>query len=160
VVALGDEVSFESDNVPYDLDAEEAVLGSILIDPECIMVLTLEPSNFFSEQNQVVYEAMLRTELPNQITVAHELVKMNKLGDAGGVAYLSHLVSHTPTSIGVESYAKVVKDCAVNRLIISASGQIGVLRYALQSKAMTQNEFDNTITAIRLSNLTSKGGLP
>lgn len=124
MVALGDEVT---NTVPFDLDAEEAVIGAILIDPECIRVLSLSPSDFFTEQNQLVYQAMLKTELPNQITVAHELAKMNKLDDAGGASYLSYLVSKTPTSIGVESYAKVVSDCAINRTIISASGQIEAL---------------------------------
>jgi replicative DNA helicase len=121
VVALAGEVT---NTVPFDLDAEEAVLGSVLIDPECIRVLNLTPPDFFSEQNQLVYQAMLKIESPNQITVAHELVKTNKLDDIGGASYLSHLVAKCFTSIGVESYAKVVSDCAVNRAIISASGQI------------------------------------
>lgn len=110
--------------IPQNIDSERAVLGSILIDPDCVRILDLAPADFFAEHHQLIYQAILRCQDPNQITVAHELVKMGKLDEIGGVSYLSDLVASTPTSVGVESYAKVVKDCALNRRLISVSEQI------------------------------------
>ncbi len=118
---------------PYNIESEEAVLGSILIDPDCIFILKLGSEDFFSEQNQLVFGAMLnldKRKIPcNQITVAEELVRLGKLDEAGGAAYLSHLVAYCPSSVLVESYAKVVKDCSVNRRWISAASQIENIGY-------------------------------
>ena len=99
---------------PYDLDAEEAVLGSLLIDSEAITDIDtiIGTEDFFSEQNQLVYGAcrslFLRDEAINQITVAQELVRQSKLDEIGGAAYLSHLVSIVPTSLHVRHYAQIV----------------------------------------------------
>ena len=98
---------------PYDLDAEEAVLGSLLIDSEAIteIVVIIGPEDFFSEQNQYVFGAchnlFNRDEAINQITVAQELVRLGRLDEAGGAAYLSHLVAIVPTSLHVRHYAEI-----------------------------------------------------
>jgi replicative DNA helicase len=115
---------------PYDLDAEEAVLGSVLIDDDAMTIVTsvVNVEDFYSEQNQFVYGAILRLYNRgvgiNQITVAQELVSLNKLDDAGGAAYLSHLVSMVPTSLHAKYYAQIVKDTAIRRRLMSAAGQI------------------------------------
>ncbi len=114
---------------PHNSDAEEAVLGSVLIDGECIRLLSLVPSDFFVETNSDIYQAMLNVNLPDQITVAHELVKMGKLESIGGTSYLSHLVSITPTSLHAEDYARIIKECSVNRKIISAAHKIQALAF-------------------------------
>ena len=88
---------------PHDIEAEEAVIGSLLIDPEAILKVAtfLKPEDFFDETNQAIYQACLslyqRNEVINQITVAHELMRQNKLEQIGGAAYLSHLISVVPT---------------------------------------------------------------
>lgn len=110
--------------IPRNDEGEMAILGAILIDPECIRVLNLEPSDFFLSEHQLIYTAMLKCETPNEITVPHELNKMGKLDEAGGVNYIVGLVARAVTSVGVESYARVVKDCSINRRIISAAEQI------------------------------------
>jgi replicative DNA helicase len=113
--------------IPRNDDGEMAVLGAILIDPDCIRILSLEPSDFFLSEHQLIYTAMLKCETPNEITVPHELNRMGKLEEAGGVSYIVGLVARAVTSVGVESYARVVKDCSVNRKIISASEQISAM---------------------------------
>jgi replicative DNA helicase len=115
---------------PYDDDAETSVLGSLLIDGEAIGTVDIEVSDFFSEQNQHVFAAMLATKgQVDQITVAHELQRMGKLDDAGGAAYLFHLTANTPTSLHLNYYADIVKKCSFNRRLISAAGQIETLGY-------------------------------
>lgn len=120
---------------PYDQDAEEAVLGSLLIDSEAIneIVTIIGAEDFFTEQNQHVFSAchnlFNRDEAINQITVAQELVRLGKLDDAGGAAYLSHLVAIVPTSLHVRHYAEIVYRLSTMRRLISAAGQIESLGY-------------------------------
>ena len=120
---------------PHDIEAEEAVIGSLLIDPDAILkiAVSLKPEDFFSETNRVIYKACLslyqRNEAINQITVAHELMREDKLEQTGGAAFLSHLISNVPTSLHVEYYAQIVSNTAAMRRLIAAAEQIKVLGY-------------------------------
>jgi replicative DNA helicase len=120
---------------PHDIDAEEAVTGSLLIDGTAIYKIAtfLQPSDFYHEQSQRVYEACLslyqRNEAIDQITVAQELARQEKLESCGGAAYLSHLISIVPTSLDIEHYAQIVYRLSVMRGLISAGGQIAAIGY-------------------------------
>ena len=121
---------------PHDIEAEEAVIGSLIVDPDAIFKIAtfLVPEDFFDETNQVIYQACLsvhqRNEVVNQITVAHELMRQNRLEQIGGAAYLSHLLSITPTPLYVEHYARIVSNAAAMRRLITAAGQIAAIGYA------------------------------
>ncbi len=127
--------------LPYDIDAEEAVLGSLLIDPDSIFKIAtfLNPDDFYHESNQSVYDACLslyqRNEVINQITLAQELSGRKKLEDVGSAAYLSHLVSVVPTSIHIEHYARIVSRLALMRRLIGAAGQIATIGYEAEPDA-------------------------
>lgn len=123
---------------PHNVEAEEAVIGSLLVDPEAILKIAdlLEPGSFHRDENGCVYQACLslynRTDEPeriDQITVAQELTRRGKLDEVGGAAYLSHLVSVLPTSVHVEHYAQIVQRLAIMRQLITASGQIAAIGY-------------------------------
>ena len=119
---------------PHDLAAEESVIGSLLIDPNAIFeVSNLQPIDFYSERNLLCYEACLslyqRNEPINQITVATELSRLNRLETIGGAAYLTHLISICPTSQDIESYAAIVSNLATHRRLINAAAQISELGY-------------------------------
>ena len=120
---------------PHDINAEEAVLGSLLIDSTAIYRTTtiLQQSDFYHEPNQRLYAACLslnqRNEAINQITVAQELDRQGNLEACGGVAYLSHLISIVPTSLDVEHYAQIVYRLAISRRLINAAQQISAIGY-------------------------------
>ncbi|MDD5093908.1 MAG: replicative DNA helicase [Dehalococcoidia bacterium] len=120
---------------PHDLDAEEAVLGSLLIDDTAILKVAdlLKPENFYRDKNQWVYAACSalyeRNDAINQITVAHELGRRDKLDAVGGPAYLSNLVQNVPTAVHVEHYGKIVQRLSVMRSLIAAAGQIADIGY-------------------------------
>ena len=120
---------------PHDIDAEEAVIGSLLIDSTAIYKITtlLQPSDFYSERNSLAYEACLslyqRSEAINQITVAQELARREKLELCGGAAYLSHLIANCPTSLDIEAYAQIVYRLSMMRRLINASNQITAIGY-------------------------------
>jgi len=121
---------------PHDIDAEEAVIGSLLIDGTAIYKIAtlLQQSDFYSERNALVYGACLSLyqrpdEAINQITVAQELARGGKLEVCGGAAYLSHLISICPTSLDVDHYAQIVYRLSVMRHLISAADQIAAIGY-------------------------------
>jgi len=119
---------------PHDINAEEGVIGSLLIDGSAIyQIATIldEPSHFYHEPTQWLYEACQalnqRNEAINQITVAQELDRQGKLETCGGVAYLSHLISIVPTSLDIEHYARIVYRLSISRRLISAAQQIAAI---------------------------------
>ncbi|MFC1949194.1 replicative DNA helicase [Chloroflexota bacterium] len=121
---------------PHDIDAEEAVIGSLLIDGAAIYkIASLLPESgyFYHERNQWLYEACKalyeRDEAINQITLAQELDRKGKLEGCGGAAYLSHLVSIVPTSLDIEHYAQIVYRLAVSRHLIDAARRIESIGY-------------------------------
>jgi replicative DNA helicase len=118
---------------PHDIDAEEAVVGSLLIDGTAIyeIAVFLQPSDFYHEPARLVYNVCLalyqRNEAINQITVAQELAREGKLETCGGAAYLSHLISIVPTSLDIEHYAQIVYRLSVMRGLINAGSQIAAI---------------------------------
>ncbi|MBA7653303.1 Replicative DNA helicase [subsurface metagenome] len=125
---------------PHDIDAEEAVIGSLLIDGTAIYkIATLldESAHFYHEQTKWLYEACLslyrHDETINQITVAQELARQEKLEACGGAAYLSHLISICPTSLDIEDYARIVYRLSTMRRLINAAAQIEAIGYKADS---------------------------
>lgn len=120
---------------PHDIEAEEAVIGSLLIDPDALLkaLPILKPEDFYRERNSFCYQACLRLfqrdEAINQVTVTHDLNLQERLDIIGGAAYLSHLVSSVPTSLHIEHYARIVSRTATMRRLINAASQISVLGY-------------------------------
>ena len=121
---------------PHDIEAEEAVIASLLVDSEAIykVAAILQPDDFFREKNAWAYEACLalweRNETINEVTVDHELARRDRLEQIGGLAYLSRLVTELPTPIGVEHYAGIVKRDAVYRRLIEAASRITQMAYS------------------------------
>ncbi len=121
---------------PHDTDAEEAVIGSLLIDGTAIYKIAtfLQWQDFYSEPNREIYRACLSLyqrpdEAINQITVAQELARQGKLEACGGAANLSHLVAICPTSLDIEHYAQIVYRLSVMRNLITSAQQIATIGY-------------------------------
>jgi replicative DNA helicase len=120
---------------PHDTDAEEAVIGSLLIDGSSIhkVATILQPTDFHSERNSMIYGACLslyeRDEAIDQSTVAQELDRQGKLESCGGAANLSHLIANCPTSLDIEHYGQIVYRLSIMRRLIAAGGQIANIGY-------------------------------
>lgn len=121
-----------SDNLlpPHDINAEEAVNGSMLVDGQAIkeIVNTLKVDDFYNEANRNIFSACKalyeRGEDIDEITVAQELDRSGKLEDSGAAAYLAHLVAIVPTSLDIGSYATIVSRLATMRDVIAAAQRI------------------------------------
>ena len=121
--------------LPHNTEAEEALIGSLLIDGECIARIApmIHPGDFYRERNQLCYDAALalsnRNQSIDQLTLAGELARTENLELVGGMAYLSHLVAITPTSAHAEDYAEIISRTATMRKLIAAGARIAELGY-------------------------------
>ena len=108
---------------PSNREAETALLGSVLIDPECMDELELTSEAFYIHRNRWIWEAFEHLRSTNTpidfLTVCSHLTKAGRLEEIGGEAYLSDLINQTPTSIHAPAYAKLVKKEAENREYLS-----------------------------------------
>jgi replicative DNA helicase len=120
---------------PHNADAEEAVLGSILIDSQAVAQVAnfLRPGDFFRPQLGTIYDAVLhlydRREPVDFLTLQDELQRTGRYDEVGGLAFLSSLLSVVPTSLHVEQYARIVERAALRRRLIDAAGRIAALGY-------------------------------
>ena len=118
---------------PHDPDAEEAVVGSLLIDGEAINRVSplVKAEDFYRERNRWCYEACQalyrRGETIDQISVSRELSLRERLDEVGGPAYLSHLIATIPTSVHIEHFAQIVNQTATMRRLIQAAGDIAAI---------------------------------
>ena len=142
--------------LPHDIEAEESVLGSVLIDGECITRLAplLKGGDFYRERNQLCFDAAMalfqRDQAVDQVTLAGELQRTEKLDLVGGMAYLSHLVSITPTSVHAEDYAQVVSRTSNMRRLIDAGSRITALGYNdTDDMDATMREAEDALFAVR-----------
>jgi len=125
---------------PHNIEAEEAVLGSVLLDREVIGKVSsaLDGKDFYRERNGTIYQAMIdlydRHEPVDYLTLIDELDRTQRLDQTGGATYVAGLLGVVPTPIHAEHYAKIVADTAFMRRLISAGGKIASIGF--------QNQFD------------------
>lgn len=120
---------------PQNVEAEQSVLGSLLIDPDAIIRVStfLQPQDFYRETHQTIYKAIMdlhERHIPaDLVTVIDELERQNKLELVGGAPYLTSLLNMVPTSVNVEYYGHIVERTHVMRRLIEASGEIAAMAY-------------------------------
>ncbi len=121
--------------IPANPEAEEAVLGSLLIDPDAVLKVAsfLEAEDFYREKNGWIYRAILdlheRREPADFVTLVDELERRNILQEVGGAAYITSLINSVPSAVYVEHYGHIVERTATLRRLIDAAGQIAALAY-------------------------------
>ena len=115
---------------PHNVEAEQSVLGSMILDKEAIISATemMRGEDFYKEAHREVYEAMLslynRDEPVDLVTLSEELTQRKTLDAIGGVSYLANLSSAVPTTTNVKYYAKIVEEKSILRRLIKASSEI------------------------------------
>src|SRR5579884_3328617 len=121
--------------LPQNIEAEQAVLGSLLIDPRAVERIAsfLRPADFYLPVNGEIYASMLtlyerdmRTDI---VTLADYLRSQERLDDLGGAAYLASLANLVPTSINVDYYARIVERLSVLRQLVEAGQKISAIGY-------------------------------
>lgn len=114
---------------PYSAEAEQAVLGSILIDSATVAtaVTMLKPDDFYIPENAKIYETLVSMftggEKIDPITLLDKLKELELYDDAGGRSYLYKLMDATPSAVNIEAYAAIVKDKAKLRKLADVTGE-------------------------------------
>ena len=120
---------------PQNIEAEQAVLGAMLISKEAIAEAAqiLNPVDFYREAHRIVYEAMLDLSNKNQavdnLTVIEQLNKAGLLEKVGGIAFVTALANTVPTAANVIFYAKIVKEKSLMRRLINTATAIATMGY-------------------------------
>jgi replicative DNA helicase len=115
---------------PQHIEAEQSVLGGILIENEAINRVTeiLDADDFYRDAHRKIFNALInlseRDEPADLITLTNELRKMDQLDAIGGASYLASLIDSVPTAANIEYYAKIVKEKAILRKLIQTSTEI------------------------------------
>jgi len=120
----------EARTPPQNLEAEQSVLGSVLLDNEAYGIVegTIRANHFYKEGHRKIFRAMeklaQRDEPIDLVTLTEELRQTGELENVGSVPYLIGLADSVPTAAYAENYARIVREKATLRDLISASGQI------------------------------------
>src|SRR5260221_1597202 len=132
---------------PHSSEAEEAVLGWILLNPDSMVEVAsfLQAADFFILRNGWIWEAVCavheRGEAIDNLTVIQELRNRNQLDSIGGSAYITSLINNTPTHIHAETYARIVERAAMRRRLLAAAGDIA--QVALEDNAEIGDVIDH-----------------
>ena len=117
--------------LPYNLDAEQSVLGSILIEPDCMELIIdkIKAEYFYLPQNQKIFSSMVTMYAGSKakidpVVIADMLVKEGLYDDAGGREYLLTLRDSVPSTANIEAYAKIVEEQYYLRTLITVSNKI------------------------------------
>ena len=120
---------------PQSSDAEESILGALLIDGEVMLEIadSLKPGDFYKPANAKVYSAIQRLYEQSQpidiLTVSEELERRGQIEEIGGRAALADLCDRTPTAVHAKQYAKIVERKSMLRGLIGAAGRIASIGY-------------------------------
>lgn len=120
---------------PQNIEAEQAVLGAMLIKKEAIseVVTILIGTDFYRDAHRIIFDAMLelfnKNEAVDLITITEQLRKNEQLDKVGGIAYVTSLANSVPTAANIEYHAKIVKDKGQLRHLINSATAIAGMGY-------------------------------
>jgi replicative DNA helicase len=120
---------------PFNLDAETAAIGSLLLDNEAISTVLryLRANDYYKTAHQKIFGAIItmfqRGERADLITLTEELRSEGNLESCGGASYISSLTSAVPTAANIEYYAKIVHGCSVRRELLRIAAEITATAY-------------------------------
>jgi replicative DNA helicase len=138
--------------VPHSREAEEAVLGAVLINPEAYYDVAsfLRADDFYIHRHRWIWECFTRLHerrIPiDLLTVTDELEQQGQLEETGGPAYLTALINNVPTSLHAEAYGRIVEANAIRRRMLSAANEIAKLAY--QQDATVDTVMDEAERAV------------
>jgi len=128
---------------PHNRQAEEAVLGAVLINPESYYDLAqfLQPADFYIVRHAWIWESFTRLHEKRSpidlLTLSEDLEAQNRLAEIGGQAYLLSLINQTPTSLHSEAYGRIVEENSVRRRMLASANDLARLAYNQQRSVET-----------------------
>lgn len=150
--------------LPSNLEAEQALLGSCLIDEDAIFIAVgiVKPKDFFLEKHSWIFDAMVRlferSIKLDYLLVISELESHSRLADVGGSAYIAAIMNAVPTAAHVEHYAKLVFALSQMRRLIYASTQIAQMAFDCRDLTNTEQVIAKSHQLIDRVPLSQEGG--
>jgi replicative DNA helicase len=129
--------------MPVSIEAEQALLGSILIKPECFDHVggMISSDDFYLEEHKHIYSALLRmysqSKMIDTVTLVNALVEQGDRDEAGGIQYITLIAESVPSAANVKDYARIVKDKATLRRLIGICDEINRDAYEEASPVRT-----------------------
>ena len=129
---------------PHSMEAEQSVLGSMLIAPDTWDKVTdiIIETDFYNRSHQTIYRAIMRLLGSNQpvdlITVSDELENTDELEQSGGFSYLGELAKNIPSAANVVAYANIIKERAITRELIGVSNEIAEVGYSPEGRGAAE----------------------
>ena len=120
---------------PHNEEAEQSVLGGILLDKDAISLVSevLSPKDFYSDLNGMIYDSMLSLydeSNPIDIVTLTTRLKKKKVYEKVGGAYLSELVNSVPSAVNIDNYAQIIKESSTKRALIKAGVNLSTLGFS------------------------------
>jgi len=128
----------EVQSQPHSRQAEEAVLGAVLINQESYFDVAqfLQPDDFYIIRNRWIWEAFThlheRRSPIDYLTVCQELEQQNQLADVGGPAYIMTLINQTPSSLHADAYGHIIEETSLRRRMLTSANDMAKLAYDQQ----------------------------
>jgi replicative DNA helicase len=122
-------------NPPQNISAEQAALGSMLLQEEAILksIEIIKPKDFYRKTHQIIYQCILdlfeKSRGVDLVTLTEELKRINQLENIGGVTYLTNLISSVPTAANIEYYVKIIEEKSILRNLIDNSTKVVSMAY-------------------------------
>ena len=129
--------------MPVSIEAEQALLGSIIIKPEAFDQIggMIEVSDFYLEEHKHIYAALLsmysKSKVIDSVTLVNALVEQGDRDEAGGIQYITLLAESAPSAANVKDYARIVKDKSTLRRLIDVCDEINRDAYEEASPVRT-----------------------
>src|SRR6187399_3682480 len=127
--------------LPHNLEAERSVLGAILLHNEAFNLAAemIDAADFYRDAHRRIFDKMVklaeRNDAIDLVTLKEELGRSGDLDEVGGPAYISALIDGVPRSTNVEHYAKIIKEKATLRNLISSANRILATAYEAEEEA-------------------------
>jgi replicative DNA helicase len=145
---------------PHNIEAEQAILGAILIDSEILpkIIDQLDSKHFYEPKNRLIYEHVQelfsKNEAVDVLTLSASLKKKKKFEQAGGGKYIGELAAMVPTSANYEEYIKIIKENAHRRSLISFASKLdGFARQEDRELDDILNELESDLLSISQSSI-------
>ena len=120
---------------PHDIEAEQAVLGSMMLDKDAVIASleVLKEDDFYREDNKAVFSSISSLYSKNEpidlITVKKELIENGNFERIGGIEFIASLPSKVPTTANIDKYINIVKEQSMRRTLIQTSNELISLRF-------------------------------
>lgn len=132
---------------PQNIDAEKALLGSILIKSDSLyeVLEIINPESFYADKHKIIFQSIIDLSNKNEpidlLTLSSDLANKKLLESIGGESYIAELSSSAPSAANIEHYGKIVSDKSIKRKLISASEKIAEIGFDEETES--EHSIDN-----------------